>query len=83
MALGHAMWVVGFIRGRWFHAGGPCWALGSCGVVGFILGGTRVRPGGRWVHPESLDPLGCALGVVAFIRSRWVHSGTPWGSLGS
>ena len=44
---------------------------------------TRVRNGGRWVHPESFNSLGYALGVVRFIWGIWVHSGSPWGSLGS
>ena len=26
--------------------------------------------------------LWCALGVVDFMRGRWVHSGAPWGSSG-
>ena len=64
-------------------------SLGSSGVVEF----TRVRPGGRWVHLQSLGPwhspwkslgsLGVALRVVGFMRGRWVHSGSPWGSFGS
>ena len=43
---------------------------------------------GRWVHSDSfrrarrVDVLR-ALGVVGFIRDRWVHSGAPWGWLGS
>ena len=56
--------------------------LDSCGVVGF----TRVRPGGSWVHPGSLGQQGShwcrsveqgsmgslafALGVVGFIQRR-------------
>ena len=31
---------------------------------------------------ESLGSLARALGVVRFIRDRWVHSTEPWGSLG-
>ena len=54
-------------------------SLGTFGVVGF----TRVCHGGRSVHPWSLGSLGSALMVVLFIRVRWVHSGSPWGSLGS
>ena len=38
-----------------------------------------MRPGGRQVHPGSLGSLMCALGVVGFIRGRWVHWGAPWG----
>ena len=48
-----------------------------------VVGFTRVRPGGRWVHPGSLGSLRCALIIVGFIRGRLVHSGSPWGSLGS
>ena len=42
--------------------------------VGFI----RVRTGYRWVHLGSFGSLGCALGVVGYIRRRWVRSGAPW-----
>ena len=49
------------------------------GVVRFSL----VRPGGRWVHPGLFGSLVFALGVVGFIRGRWIHSGTRWGSLDS
>ena len=38
---------------------------------------------GGWVHAESLSSLGFALGVVRFIRGRWVHAMAPWWSLGS
>ena len=38
---------------------------------------------GRLIHPRSLGSLGCAMGLVGFIRGGWVHSGVPWGSLGS
>ena len=31
----------------------------------------------------SLDPFGCALGVVGLICGHWVNSGVLWGSLGS
>ena len=43
--------------------------MSSCSVgdAGFI----GVRPGGRRVRSELLV---CALGVVAFVRGRWVHS---------
>ena len=54
-------------------------SLGSSRVVRFI----RHRLGCRWVHPESLGSPGFALGMVEFIRSNWVHSGSPLGSLGS
>ena len=53
-----------------------------------------MHPWGRRVHPGSLDTLGCALGVVGFIRGSLrcalgfvgssnvclVHWGSPWGS---
>ena len=42
-----------------------------------------MRPWARWVHLESLGSFGWAVGDVGFIRSRYVRSGTPWGSLGS
>ena len=44
---------------------------------------TRVRSGDLWVHPVPLSSLVYALGVIGFIRGRWVHSVSPWGSLGS
>ena len=54
---------------------GGCWVpLGSF---------TRVRAEGRWVHLGSLGSHGCAFGVDGSIRNRCVHSGDPWGSLGS
>ena len=50
------------------------WGLsGSSGLIG-------VRPGGRWVDPESLRSLGCGLAVVGFVRCSWVHWSTRWGS---
>ena len=42
-----------------------------------------MRPGERWIHSRSLGSFGCDLGVVGFIKGRWVHSGASWGSLGS
>ena len=56
---------------------GSCGSLGSCEVVGF----TRVRHGGRWVHPGSLGSCRCALEFDGFILRGWVHSGTHCGSL--
>ena len=44
---------------------------------------TQVRAGYRWVHWGSLGSLEFALGVAGFIRGLWVHSGSPWGLLGS
>ena len=31
----------------------------------------------------SLSSFWCNLGVVGFVRGRWVHSGVSWESLGS
>ena len=80
---GSALLGVGFMRGRWvhpkWHSGTPWGSLGSSGVVGF----PRIRPVGGCVHPCPLGSLACALGVVAFIRGRWVHSGATRGSLRS
>ena len=42
-----------------------------------------MRSGGRRVHPGSLGSLGCALGVVGFIRGTLVHSDARWWSFGS
>ena len=49
-------------------------SLRSCGVVGF----TGVRTAGRSVDPGSLGALAFAFGIVGFIQSRFVHSGSPW-----
>ena len=72
-----------FIRGCWVHLGAPFGSLGSSGDVSF----TRVRPGCRWVRLGSLSSLGCTLGVVGIVCSRWirwgrwVHSFARWWSL--
>ena len=65
--------VVGFIRYRGVHLGLRWGSLGSFRVVGF----SRVRPRGSWVHLVSLGSLGFALvvvgfalGVFGFIRGR-------------
>ena len=50
-------------------------------VVG--RGFTQVRPGCCRVHSGWLGSGGCALGVVGFMRDRWVHDGASWGSSGS
>ena len=68
-----ALGVVGFIRGRWDHMGSPWWSLGLYGVVGF----SRFRPGGRWVHPRSFSSLGFALWAAGFNRHHLVHSVSP------
>ena len=56
-------WIVGFTRcASW---GSLC----SFGVIGF----SRVRPRGRWVHPRSLCYVGFDMGsygVVEFTRIR-------------
>ena len=51
----------------------------------FVLGNVECISGRR-VHPVSFGSLGCVLGVVGFIRVRWVISGSTWvhpGSLSS
>ena len=55
----------------------PWVSLGSSRVAGF----TWLRPRCGRVHPRALGSLGCALGVVGFIRGRWVHFGAPRWSL--
>ena len=72
-----ALGVVGFMCGRWVHFVSPWGSFSSSGVIGF----TRIRPRGRWVHPSSLDSLRFAMGVVGFVRVRWV--GFTLGPLGS
>ena len=86
-----AQCVVEFVRGHWVlsslgssgslgvYSGATWRSLGLSGVVGF----TRVRSGGRWVHPGSLGSHGFALWIVGFILGRRVHSDAPSGSLGS
>ena len=82
--------VVGFIQVRPWGCSVYAGTLGSLWfalrVVWFIRGlcvSTRHCTAGRSVHPWSLNSLTFSLGVVGFIRGRWVHSGSPWGSLGS
>ena len=57
------------VRLNWGHWDPPWGSLDLFGVVGLI----RARPVGRWIHSVSLGSFGCALGVVGFIRVRWVH----------
>ena len=47
-----------------------------------VLGFTRVCPRGCWRHPVWLGSLAHALGVVVFIRGRWVLWRAPWWLLG-
>ena len=68
--------VVEIIRVRWVHLVTLLGCSGSLGIAGFIA----VFPGGCRVHPVSLGSLGCALGVLRFIRGCWFHCGTPCGS---
>ena len=72
-SLRFAIGVVGFIQDRLVHSGSPLGKLVSFGVFGF----TRVRSGGRCVHPRTLGSLAFALGVVGFIGGRRVHSDSP------
>ena len=85
-SFGYALGDVGFIRDRKAHWGDQWGSLGSSWVAGFIV-----------VHPElllcssgvdgiikgSLGSLGCALGVVRYIRGSWVHYDAPRGLSGS
>ena len=57
---GRCLGVVGIILGRWVHSGSHWVTLDLSGVVGF----TRVRLGGCWVHPGSLCSLEFALVFV-------------------
>ena len=66
-------------QGSCVHLGVRLVSSESSGVAGFI----GVHPVDRRVHPGLLGSLGCALGIVWFIRGRWVHWGAPWGSLDS
>ena len=93
--LGFALGIVVFNRCRWVHSGTSWRTLGSSGVVVF----TRFRPGGRCVHPGTLNSLGNALGVTRIVLAigisqvhpggHWVHPGllgslgSPWGLTGS
>ena len=86
-ALGYALGVVGFIRGRsvgvvgfvrgcWVHWGAPWESTDSSGVAGLF----GVHPAGGRVRPRSLSSLGCAMGsscssgIVGFIVVRAVGS---------
>ena len=49
-----------------------------------VVGGCALGAGSR-VRSRSLGSFGCVLGIIGFIRCRWVHSGAPFrlsGSLG-
>ena len=78
---GFAVRVVGFMWCHWVHSGSPLELLGLSGDVGLTL----VRPAGSSVHLRSMCVyiLGFALLVVRYIQGRWVHSHSPWVSLGS
>ena len=73
-------------RGRCVHWVALWGSSGSFGVTGFIVvrpsglsgsfritGFIGVRPGNRWIRSGSLGSLGCALGVVGFVRGLSVH----------
>ena len=76
-----ALGVLRFFRSRWgssfgsFSSSGVCLAnlsspwvsLASLGFALGVVGFTRVRPGGRWVHPGTRVRPGV----------RWAHSGSP------
>ena len=62
-SMGHALEVVGFIRGRSAHWGAPWWSWGSSGYAVF----TGVRLGSRRVYPGSLGSIGYTLGGVMCI----------------
>ena len=47
-----------------------------------LVGVTRERPSGGWVHPGSLGSLAHALGIIRFVRGPSVHSRAPLESLG-
>ena len=57
------------IQGRWVNWGAPWVSSVSSRFASFI----RVHPSGGMVHQGFLGSLGCVLGVVSFIRDRWVH----------
>ena len=78
--------IVGFIQVRWVDLVSSMGLSGSFGFVGFIW----AHPGGRF-----LGSFGRAMGVVVFIRARFVefifarpgrrsvHWSAPWCWLGS
>ena len=63
--------VVEFILVGWVQSRAP--SLSISVVVGF----TRVRPVGRWVHPGLFGSLTRALWVVGFIQGIWFYSRAP------
>ena len=89
--------VDGFILCRWISSRVPWELFYLFGVVGFTrtyvpwgsigsfrdVGFAHAHHACRWVYPVSLGSLACTLGVVGYIRDRWVHSRALWGSLGS
>ena len=63
--------------GSWAHPGSLCslrFALRAGVWSSSFVGFAPVRLGCCWVHPELLGSLELDLGVVGFIRGRWVHS---------
>ena len=62
--------------GNWGAHWGSSGSSGDAGLIG-------VHPGDRRVRPGSLDFLGYVLGVVGYVRGRWVHWGAPWKSSGT
>ena len=87
-SLGCVLWVIGLLWGRCVLWGerswsSPCGSSGSSWVPGFI----GMHPVGCLVHLGSIGSSLKALGVVEFIRGRWinrgVHRGSTTGSLGS
>ena len=65
-----------FILVRGVRWGAPLGSSGSSGVARLI----GVRPVCCRVYLKSLGSVGCALGVVGFIPSRWVDMGAQWRS---
>ena len=60
---------LGFIRCRCDRWESPWGSSDLSGVARFI----GVHPRDRRVFPRSQGSLGCALSVLGFILSRWVH----------
>ena len=84
------VWLIGACHGgNWVNSGSfgsfafACFIWSRSGVSRVHSWLIRAHPGGHGVHWGSLGSLWRATVVVGFILVRFVHSGTPLGSLSS
>ena len=81
-----ALGVVGFgqvhYRALWGSPGSLVCVLSFAvcpGGRGIHSGAIPPHHGSGWVNSSSCGPFPCTLGLVRFLRVRWVHSRVPWG----